>query len=244
MNKIVALFTITLMGIALISGCIGGGDDDNAQETSIPTTTPASTNPPVTTPYSPESYRWDLYGFEVGDSFTYDVEWDSPDFAIEGTFSLDFSSCASHDYRVHYTGMYQGTMSGTFNSTFNTNEEDFYQSFMQSVVSSNAMISPLFMFTIIAPWWGPYFSENDISLGSNWSITVEGNTSTFSFDQTCGHAGIEGYLGVWTFSGTGYNTTLEACISPNFPLALHSEYRFQEGSEVITYSSQLKEWSS
>ncbi|HPR42591.1 MAG TPA: hypothetical protein PK718_08630 [Candidatus Methanofastidiosa archaeon] len=242
MKRIIAIFLLIILSVSLVSGCIGGGDDD---DTDVNTTTPATTTtkPPTTTASPTQGDTWDLYGFEVGDSFTYDVEWDSQDFNMDGEFSMEFLSCATHDYQVHYWGNYSGTMSGNFNATFKTDQEGFYENFLQSISSTNAFISPLFMFTIVAPWWNMYFSESNISLGSHWSMTVDGNTSTFSFDSPCSHAGISGYLGRWTFSGSGYSSEMEACVSADFPLATYTEYTFQQSSETITYTSELVEWS-
>ena len=245
MKKIFALSIVLLLSVSLASGCIGGGDDDGNTTSEPPTTNPATTNPSMTTnpPSANGNYNWELYDFEVGDSFTYDVAWNSPDFNMGGMFSIDFQPCATHEYQVNYYGTYSGTMSGNFNSTFKTDEDEFYERFMENMISTNAMISPLFMFTLIAPWWGPFFSENEIYLGSSWSMTIEGNTSTFNFNTTCSHAGLQGVLGKYTFSGQGMTSTIEACINPEFPLALYSEYRFDEGSEIVSYSSELIDWS-
>jgi len=243
MKKILAISLLILLIVSIASGCIGGDDeDDGDNNTPSGTTNPASTTNPPTSTMEPSRY-WELYEFEVGDSFTYEVFWNGPDFNINGEFNMEFLSCATHDYRVRYYGNYTGSMSASFNTSFNTNQEEFYQNFMQSMTSSNPMVTPLFMFTIVAPWWGPYFSNSNIALGSNWSITVDGNTSTFSFENTCRHAGIDGYMGVWTFSGNGYNSQISACISPDFPLALYSEYIFDQPSEQVTYRSQLVDWS-
>lgn len=222
---------------SLCSGCIGGGND-NGNETQTPTT-----KPPTTTPFPNENYNWDLYEFNVGDSFTYEVGWEASELILAGEFTMEFQACATHDYQVHYYGSYDGNMNGSFNSTFKTNKEDFYQNFMQSMISSNPTVSPLFMFTIIAPWWGPYFSNNEIYIGNSWSFSMEGNTSTFSFDSACSHAGVNGYLGLWTFSGQGYTTTLKACISPSFPLATYTEYMAQQDSNTTIYRSELVDWS-
>jgi len=244
MRRFIVLMIAIGMLVPMASGCIGGGDDEST------TTTPQATSPTVTTPAatlpattSAPSSTWELYQFDVGDSYTYSIGWQAPELSITGTFSLDFLPSSSKDYKVHFYGTYAGTMTGNFDTIFESDEDEFYQSFSQSVYSSNAMISPIFLFTVVSPWWGPYFEGRELYLGNSWSISVEGNTSAFDIVDTCSHAGLSGYLGRWTFSTSDSVVVFETCMNSDVALPLSTDYRFN-GSTPTAFTSELISYST
>ncbi len=199
-----------------------------------PTTTPSSTQQP--------SKTWALYDFNIGQQFTYSVDWEGEDFSQTGTFSIHILNSLTNEFRVRYFGSYEGAMSGSFDTSFDTNEENFYEDFVSSITTSNIMAMPMFIFTVLAPWWGPYFSEYSLYVGNTWSVAVDGVTATFEITGSCSHAGLTGVKGEWNYSIDNMN--IQTCISPSVPLALATSYSFGTGSSAMVYSSELTDYSA
>lgn len=214
------------------------------------TTPPPSTTEPPTTTQSPtttsppagDDETWMLYEFEVGEEFTYDVSWTTSDMTLSGTLHIDVLSSSTSDYKIHYYGSYTGFLDGSFDTTFTTNRETVYDDFVTNVSNNYTMISPMFSFTILGSWWNYNFSNQHFYVGNTWSVTYDGETTTFEVTGECSYAGLNGYYGQWTY--TGEDMEIGVCVSPDVPLALASEYRFGSGDSEIVYSSELVDYNS
>ncbi|HHN81281.1 MAG TPA: hypothetical protein ENN11_01505 [Methanomicrobia archaeon] len=260
MRKIISIFMAIVIISSLSAGCISSDGDDNGTTTQPPTTThaptttqpptttqaPTTTQPPTTTqapttttPGNGES--WELYDFEVGQSFTYDVSWSSEDMSESGTIHIDILPSSAADYEVHYYGS-TDSMNISFDTRFNTNRGSFYNDFVNNLYSGYTVLAPMFTFTILGGWWNAYFAGRTFYVGNSWSITVDGETATFEIQDTCSHAGIEGYYGLWTH--TAQDTRLGTCVSPDVPLVLASEFRTGSGDSEVVYTAELVEYSS
>jgi hypothetical protein len=211
------------------------------------TTPPPATQQPTTTASPPSGGgdatggMWDMYQFSVGQEFSYSVMWETAEMAQTGAFHIDVLPSDTSDYEIRYYGTYAGLATGSFDTSFPSSNETFYDDFVQSVTSTNIYVMPMFTFTVLAPWWGYYFASSSFELGNQWSVTVNGSTSSFSVVDTCEHAGMDGYLGAWHHSAG--NVSLTVCVSPDVPLALATNYSAGSGKTLISYSCELVDYS-
>ena len=219
-----------------------GGTTTPPPSTTPPTSTPAAT--PASSPAGPATGTdsWGIYSFDIGEKFSYSVMWETAEMAQTGAFHIEVLPSTVSDYDIRYYGTYTGIANGSFDTTFNSGNETFYDDFVQSVTTTNIYVMPLFTFTVLAPWWGYYFASTSFVPGSQWSVTINGSTSSFSIVDTCEHAGIDGYLGEWSHSAG--DVSLAVCVAPDLPLALATDYSAGSGQTLISYVCELVDYSS
>ena len=71
--------------------------------------------------------------------------------------------------------------------------------------------------TLFSPMWGFLFMGHQWEVGSFWSTTQGGETSSFKVESACSYSGVSGLRGILRQND---KPILDMCVSPNVALPL------------------------
>jgi hypothetical protein len=175
---------------------------------------PAAYAAPIAGPFT-----WTAYGFKGTEHFKYDVSQTQGGETLRGAYTIDARPADGGRFRL--------TVEGSLG-------EDRYASSV--VMGPNEMISPMTLMGLgpAAMWllggvWMPFFMGHQWEVGSFWSVTQGGETSSFKVEATCQHAGVSGLRGVMRQNDV---PTLDMCVSPR--VALPVAVKTTDGDDVTT----------
>lgn len=225
--KVLVLIVVTLMALSLpLAGCskddppadqsgddaAGGSTDDSSGSTGDDSGDDAST--------------WAVYAFAPGQHVKYTITVTSGEEQTNGWFSLDFADAGGGNLTVNYAGEFGAPFSGSFTTTSGKLGEDLIAGAADNPMALMCMI-PLF-----ATDWDLYLGSAEFYVGFVWSWSVPDMEARIEMTGTETYAGIEGYVGNWTATNQGVTSNATWCVSPSFPMALHSQLEVEgEGFE-------------
>ena len=234
-------------GPARVGDCVGtcpaagggGGDDGGSAAAAaapalsgpaaaVAASSPARASGPLPAMYSAPvagAFAWVPYAFKGTEHFKYDVVQGAGNDAQRGTYTFDATPAGNGRVRL----MVDGTLG-----------EDRYQSSV--TVGPNEGIPPMALAglgpvgaMLFAPTWAMMFGGREWEVGSFWSMTQGGETTSFKVESPCQAAGVSGLRGVARRNNA---VALDMCVSPQvaLPLALTM------GDEGDTMSLKLVEF--
>ena len=83
--------------------------------------------------------------------------------------------------------------------------------------------------TLFSPMWGFLFMGHQWEMGSFWSTTQNGETSSFMVESTCQYAGVNGLRGVLR---QNEKVVIDMCVSPNVALPLAVTMNDSDGNQT------------
>ncbi|MBI4420699.1 MAG: hypothetical protein HY560_07725, partial [Gemmatimonadetes bacterium] len=181
---------------------------------------PALYSAPIAGPFT-----WTAYAFKGTEHFKYDVSQTEGGETKRGAYSFDATPGGGGP------GRFRLTVDGRLG-------DDAYSSSV--MVGQNegvpmmqlAALGPVGI-TLFSPMWGFLFMGHQWEVGSFWSTTSGGETSSFKVESTCVYSGVQGLRGVMRQNNT---VIVDMCVSPNvaLPLAVTLNDESGETSTVMT----------
>ena len=163
---------------------------------------PALYGAPVAGPFT-----WAAYGFKGTEHFQYDVSSNESGAPQTGSYTFDAQPAGAGRFRL--------TVDGTLGT-------DAYRSSVTVGAQEGvpmmqlAGLGPVGM-TLFSPMWGFLFMGHQWEMGSFWSTTQNGETSSFKVESACNYAGVSGLRGVLRQND---KVVMDMCVSPNVALPL------------------------
>lgn len=173
---------------------------------------PALYGAPVTGPFS-----WAAYGFKGTEHFKYDVSSNEGGEAKTGSYTFDAQPAGQGRSRLTVSGNL-GTDSYSSSLTVGAQEG--------VPMMQLAGLGPVGM-TLFNPMWGFLFMGHQWEMGSFWSTTQNGETSSFKVESACTYAGVSGLRGVLRQND---KVVIDMCVSPNVALPLAVAMHDSDGS--------------
>ena len=163
------------------------------------------------------AFAWTAYGFKGTEHFKYDVSQTEEGQAKTGSYTLDARPAGSGRYRLTVDGRLGEDAYGS-SVTLGPN---------QGVpMMQLAALGPVGI-TLFSPMWGVLFMGHEWEVGSYWTSTQGGESSSFKVESTCQYAGVNGLRGVLR---QNQKVILDMCVSPNVALPLAVTTSEEDGS--------------
>jgi curli biogenesis system outer membrane secretion channel CsgG len=163
---------------------------------------PAVYTAPISGPFS-----WSAYGFKGTEHFKYDVSSNDGGEAKTGSYSFDAQPAGPGRFRLTVDGRL-GTDSYRSSLTVGAQEG--------VPMMQLAALGPVGV-TLFSPMWGFLFMGHQWEMGSFWSTTQNGETSSFKVESACSYSGVSGLRGVLRQND---QPILDMCVSPKVALPL------------------------
>ena len=220
-------------GPAKVGDCVGacpantpdapppsGGSGPAEPAAAGPATRAAGPLPTLYTAPISGAFSWGMYALKGTEHFKYDVsETDGGQTKI-GTYTFD---AARQGNGVMLT--INGSLgSDSYSSTAAITPGQGIP--MMQLASMGPAAAVMF-----SPMYSLYFGGRQMQLGTGWSQTHNGKTSSFKVESTCAYGGVSGLRGVMRENGA---VIVDMCISPNVGLPLAVTMGGESGSNGTT----------
>ena len=173
---------------------------------------PAMYAAPISGPFS-----WSAYGFKGTEHFKYDVTSNDGGEAKTGSYSFDAQPAGPGRTRLTVNGNL-GT--DTYSSSLTVGAQEGVPMMQLAGLGPAAL-------ALFNPMWGFLFMGHQWEVGSFWSTTQNGETSSFKVESACKYAGVSGLRGVLRQND---KVVLDMCVSPNVALPLAVTMNDSDGS--------------
>jgi len=167
------------------------------------------------------AFTWGMYTFKGTEHFKYDVSETERGQTKTGYYTFDAQPAGAGGYRLTVDG-HLGTDSYGSSVMISPNEGIP----MMQLVSLGPAVIALFN-----PAWGFLFMGHQWEVGSYWTTTRNGKTSSFKVESTCQYARVNGLRGVWR---ENEKVIIDMCVSPNVGLPLAVTMNEEGGSNSTT----------
>ena len=167
------------------------------------------------------AFTWGMYTFKGSEHFKYDVSQTERGETKTGYYTFDAQPAGAGRYRLTVDG-HLGTDAYGSSVMIAPNEGIP----MMQLVSLGPAVIALFN-----PAWGFLFMGHQWEVGSYWTTTRNGKTSSFKVEATCQYAGVNGLRGVWR---ENQKVIIDMCVSPNVGLPLAVTMNEEDGSNSTT----------
>lgn len=167
------------------------------------------------------SFSWGMYTFKGTEHFKYDVNQNEGGENKTGYYTFDAQPAGPNRTRL--------TVDGHLGS----------DSYGSSVVITPGQGIPMMqlaslgpaVLALFNPMWGFLFMGHEWEVGSYWTSTHNGKTSSFKVESTCQYAGVNGLRGVLR---ENEKVIIDMCVSPNVGLPLAVVMNDEDGSNGTT----------
>lgn len=220
-------------GPARVGDCVGscptsgGGGGDAGPAQSPPADPPAAArsaslpalySAPITGPFT-----WGMYTFKGTEHFRYDVSQTEGGETKTGYYTFDAQPAGGGPGRYRLT--VDGRLgSDTYGSSLTLAPNEGIP--MMQLASLGPAVIALFN-----PMWGFLFMGHQWEVGSYWTTTQNGKTSSFKVESTCQNAGVNGLRGVLR---ENQQVIIDMCVSPNVGLPLAVTMNDEDGRNGTT----------
>jgi curli biogenesis system outer membrane secretion channel CsgG len=218
-------------GPARVGDCVGacpssgggGGPSQDAPPAGPPAAAssgplPALYSAPITGPFT-----WGMYTFKGTEHFRYDVSQTEGGETKTGYYTFDAQPAGGGPGRYRLT--VDGRLgSDTYGSSVTLAPNEGIP--MMQLASLGPAVIALFN-----PMWGFLFMGHQWEVGSYWTTTQNGKTSSFKVESTCQNAGVNGLRGVLR---ENQQVIIDMCVSPNVGLPLAVTMNDEEGHSGTT----------
>ncbi len=199
----------------------GAGPADGAGPPAAPAAAPGGGRggalPALYTAPITGAFTWAMYTFKGTEHFRYDVSESERGETKTGYYTFDAQPAGGGRYRLTVDG-HVGTDAYGSSVTISPNEGIP----MMQLASLGPAVIALFN-----PAWGFLFMGHQWEVGSYWTTTRNGKTSSFRVESTCQYAGVNGLRGVWREND---KVIIDMCVSPNVGLPLAVTMNEEGGS--------------
>jgi curli biogenesis system outer membrane secretion channel CsgG len=165
------------------------------------------------------AFSWSAYAFKGTEHFKYDVSSNDGGEAKTGSYSFDAQPAGPGRTRLTVDGSL-GTDSYRSSLTVGAQEG--------VPMMQLAALGPVGV-TLFSPMWGFLFMGHQWEVGSYWSQTQNGETSSFKVESACSYAGVSGLRGVLR---QNEKVVIDMCVSPNVALPLAVTMNDDNGSQT------------
>ncbi|OLC05625.1 MAG: hypothetical protein AUH42_07185 [Gemmatimonadetes bacterium 13_1_40CM_70_11] len=184
-------------GPAKVGDCVGACPANTPSAAPAGAALPALYTAPIT-----GAFTWGMYTFKGSEHFKYDVSQTERGETKTGYYTFDAQPAGAGRYRLTVDG-HLGTDAYGSSVMISPNEGIP----MMQLVSLGPAVIALFN-----PAWGFLFMGHQWEVGSYWTTTQSGKTSSFKVESTCQYAGVNGLRGVWR---ENQKVIIDMCVSPN-----------------------------
>ena len=173
------------------------------------------------------AFSWAMYSFKGSEHLRYDVTSRDGGENKTGFYQFDASPAGQGRSRLRIEGRL-GDDAFSSATTIAPNEGI---PMMQMAQLGPAAIALFF------PAYGMLFMGHEWEVGSFWSTSQGGETTSFKVESTCQYAGVQGLRGVWRKND---QVLIDLCVSPHigFPLAV----TFNDDDGETSYVLKLTEF--
>jgi curli biogenesis system outer membrane secretion channel CsgG len=217
-------------GPARVGDCVGacpaanaGGGAPPPSQESAPAEPPASgaALPALYSAPISGAFTWGLYAFKGTEHFRYDASETEGGQSKNGYYTIDAQPAGGNRYRLTVDGRLGSDAYGS-SVTLAPNEG--------IPMMQLASLGPVAM-ALFSPMWGFLFMGHQWEVGSYWTTTQNGKTSSFKVESTCQYAGVNGLRGVLR---ENQQVMVDMCVSPNVGLPLAVTMNDEEGRSGTT----------